>query len=196
VAGPPRTEGRQAQTTAQRWRQVHDPTDRGHLLEAHAGAFPMIGRMTRGTDARRLLYYLYRPGTANERIDLHLVAGFSDQAELDDARRIPWLAAAGRTARPARPRSTATTTPSRCGAARSGPRRKIDCCPTPSRRGWQPRVTARTGLAPAGDDQAVQWVAAPILALAGGEAPASTASSPQTTTPSRTPGSSIHHRDR
>jgi hypothetical protein len=47
----------------------------------------MIGRMTRGTDARRLLYYLYRPGTANERIDLHLVAGFSDQAELEPERR-------------------------------------------------------------------------------------------------------------
>jgi hypothetical protein len=34
AAGPPRTEGRQAQTTAERWRQVHDLTDRGTgLLE-------------------------------------------------------------------------------------------------------------------------------------------------------------------
>jgi transposase len=29
AAGPPRPDGRQAQTTAERWRQVHDLTDRG-----------------------------------------------------------------------------------------------------------------------------------------------------------------------
>jgi hypothetical protein len=34
AAGPPRSEGRQAPTTAQRWRQVHDLTGRGTgLLE-------------------------------------------------------------------------------------------------------------------------------------------------------------------
>ena len=34
AAGPPRTEGKQAQTTAERWRQVHNLTDRGTgLLE-------------------------------------------------------------------------------------------------------------------------------------------------------------------
>jgi hypothetical protein len=47
-----------------------------------AGAFRMIGKVTRGTDARRLLYYLYGPGKANEHTDPHLVAGFGDPAEL------------------------------------------------------------------------------------------------------------------
>ena len=36
----------------------------------------MIGKVLRGTDARRLLYYLYGPGKANEHTDPHLVAGF------------------------------------------------------------------------------------------------------------------------
>src|SRR6185437_575130 len=34
AAGPPLKEGKQAQTTAERWRQIHDPTDKGTgLLE-------------------------------------------------------------------------------------------------------------------------------------------------------------------
>src|ERR1039457_7130456 len=52
-----------------------------------AGVFRVIGKVTRGTDARRLLYYLYGPGKANEHIDPHLVAGFSDPAELEPERR-------------------------------------------------------------------------------------------------------------
>ena len=32
----------------------------------------MIGKVTRGTDARQLLYYLYGPGEANEHTDPHL----------------------------------------------------------------------------------------------------------------------------
>ena len=47
----------------------------------------MIGKVTRGTDARRLLYYLYGPGKANEHTDPHLVAGFGDPAELEPERR-------------------------------------------------------------------------------------------------------------
>jgi hypothetical protein len=43
----------------------------------------MIGKVTRGTDARRLLQYLYGPGRANEHTDPHLVAGFGDPAELE-----------------------------------------------------------------------------------------------------------------
>ena len=35
----------------------------------------MIGKVLRGTDARRLLYYLYGRGKANEHTDPHLVAG-------------------------------------------------------------------------------------------------------------------------
>ncbi len=47
----------------------------------------MIGKVIRGTQAGRLLYYLYGPGKANEHIDPHLVAGFSDPRELEPERR-------------------------------------------------------------------------------------------------------------
>ena len=47
----------------------------------------MIGKVLRGRNARRLLYYLYGPGLANEHADPHLVAGFSDPAELEPERR-------------------------------------------------------------------------------------------------------------
>jgi hypothetical protein len=47
----------------------------------------VIAKVLRGTDARRLLYYLYGPGKANEHTDPHLVAGFSDPAELEPERR-------------------------------------------------------------------------------------------------------------
>jgi hypothetical protein len=43
----------------------------------------MIAKVVRGTDARRLLQYLYGPGRANEHTDPHLVAGFGDPAELE-----------------------------------------------------------------------------------------------------------------
>src|ERR1700733_1629409 len=47
----------------------------------------VIGKVVRGTDARRLLYYLYGPGKANEHTDPHLVAGFFDPAYLEPERR-------------------------------------------------------------------------------------------------------------
>ena len=47
----------------------------------------VIGKVVRGTDARRLLYYLYGPGKANEHTDPHLVAGFCDPADLEPERR-------------------------------------------------------------------------------------------------------------
>jgi len=47
----------------------------------------VIGKVIRGTDAGRLLYYLYGPGKANKHTDPHLVAGFSDPYELEPARR-------------------------------------------------------------------------------------------------------------
>jgi hypothetical protein len=43
----------------------------------------MISKVTRGTNVGRLLYYLYGPGKANEHTDPHLVAGFSDPADLE-----------------------------------------------------------------------------------------------------------------
>ncbi len=47
----------------------------------------VIGKVIRGKDARGLLYYLFGPGRANEHLDPHLVAGFSDPAELEPERR-------------------------------------------------------------------------------------------------------------
>jgi len=47
----------------------------------------VIGKVLRGTNARRLLYYLYGPGKSNEHTDPHLVAGFSDPADLEPERR-------------------------------------------------------------------------------------------------------------
>jgi hypothetical protein len=47
----------------------------------------LIGKVTRGTAAGRLLAYLYGPGRANEHTDAHLVAGFGDPAELEPDRR-------------------------------------------------------------------------------------------------------------
>src|ERR1022692_2818714 len=47
----------------------------------------MIGKVVRGNSARRLLYYLYGPGRANEHTDPHLIAGFADPGELEPGRR-------------------------------------------------------------------------------------------------------------
>jgi hypothetical protein len=52
-----------------------------------AGVFRVIGKVLRGTNAGRLLYYLYGPGKSNEHTDPHLVAGFGDPAELEPERR-------------------------------------------------------------------------------------------------------------
>src|SRR5258708_33784836 len=47
------------------------------------GKCSVIGKVLRGTNAARLLYYLYGPGKANEHTDPHLVAGFCDPADLE-----------------------------------------------------------------------------------------------------------------
>src|SRR5438477_12542197 len=48
---------------------------------------PVIGKVLRGRNVSRLLYYLYGPGQANEHTDPHLVAGFGDPADLEPERR-------------------------------------------------------------------------------------------------------------
>ena len=48
---------------------------------------PVIGKVLRGRNVARLLYYLYGPGKANEHTDPHLVVGFADPAELEPERR-------------------------------------------------------------------------------------------------------------
>jgi hypothetical protein len=122
----------------------------------------VIGKVLRGTDAARLLYYLYGPGKTNEHTDPHLVAGFSDPAELEPERRPDgsrdFRRLAGLLAQPL------------AALARSGYAKPVWHCAiraAPDDRllsdaEWA-QVAAgimdRTGLAPAGDDLGVRWVA-------------------------------------
>jgi hypothetical protein len=122
----------------------------------------VIGKVIRGSDARRLLYYLFGPGRANEHTDPHLVAGFADPADLKPERArngSPVLRRlAGLLAQPL--------------AALSGPGydRPVWHCavraapedPVLPDQEWA-RIAAaimdQTGLAPAGDEGGVRWVA-------------------------------------
>ena len=122
----------------------------------------MIGKVLRGRNVRRLLYYLYGPGQANEHTDPHLVAGFGDPAELEperhpdgtrDFRRLtglleqPLAALAG----------PGYDKPVWHCAIRAAPEDR-----TLSDWEWAlvaERVMHRTGLAPDGDELGVRWVA-------------------------------------
>jgi hypothetical protein len=122
----------------------------------------VIGKITRGTSAARLLRYLYGPGKANEHTDPHLVAGFGDPAELEpergpsaahDLRRLAALLnqplAALNGANYAKPVWHCSV--------RAAPQDRML-----SDAEWAriaARIMHRTGLAPDGDDLAVRWVA-------------------------------------
>ena len=127
------------------------------------GVLRVIGKVIRGTNVRRLLYYLYGPGKANEHTDPHLVAGFGDPAELEPERRPgrgAGLCGGWPGCWPSRwPRWPGPATTSRSGTARSGPPRRTGCCRMRSGRRSRPRIMDRTGLAPEGDDLGVRWVA-------------------------------------
>jgi hypothetical protein len=122
----------------------------------------MIGKVIRGRNVGGLLCYLYGPGQANEHTDPHLVAGFSDPADLEppirangtrDFRRLtgllaqPMAALAG----PNYPQ------PVWHCSVRSAPEDRML-----SDHEWAQvaaKVMDRTGLAPTGDDLGVRWVA-------------------------------------
>jgi hypothetical protein len=116
----------------------------------------------RGTNATRLLYYLYGPGKANEHTDPHLVAGFCDPGELEPERRRngsrDFRRLGGLLAQPL--------------AALAGPgyARPVWHCSVRATPGdrilsdaeWAQvaeQIMDRTGLAPAGDELGVRWVA-------------------------------------
>jgi len=122
----------------------------------------VIGKALRGNNARRLLYYLYGPGRANEHADPHLIAGFSDPADLEPERRRDgsrdFRRLAGLLEQPL--------------AALAGPGfdRPVWHCAIRAAPGdrilsdaeWEKvaaRVMDRTGLAPLDDDLGVRWVA-------------------------------------
>ena len=127
-----------------------------------ARVFRVIGKVLRGTEARRLLYYLYGPGKANEHTDPHLVAGFSDPAELEPERRPngsrDFRRLAGLLAQPlAALNGSNYREPVWHCAVRAAPEDRLL-----SDAEWAQVATAimnRTGLALAGDDLAVRWVA-------------------------------------
>jgi hypothetical protein len=122
----------------------------------------MIGKVLRGSNVAKLLYYLYGPGRANEHTDPHLVAGFADPAELEpeylpggkrSTRRL-----AGLLAQPlaALPRPPAGKPVWHC-PVRAAPEDRVL-----TDAEWAQvaaSVMDRTGLAPAGDERAVRWVA-------------------------------------
>ena len=122
----------------------------------------MIGKVLRGRNVRRLLYYLYGPGLANEHTDPHLVAGFGDPADLEPDRR------AGR-ARDFRRLSGLLEQPL-AGLRGRGYDQPVWHCairaapedPMLSDAEWAlvaARVMHRTGLVLGGDDLGVRWVA-------------------------------------
>jgi hypothetical protein len=122
----------------------------------------VIGKVTRGTDAGRLLYYLYGPGKANEHTDPHLVAGFGDPGELE-----PELRPGG--SRDLR-RLTALLTQPLVALARPGYAKPVWHCSVRAAPGdrllsdeeWgqvAAGIMGRTGLAPEPDWLAVRWVA-------------------------------------
>jgi hypothetical protein len=122
----------------------------------------VIGKVLRGTNASGLLRYLYGPGRANEHTDPHLVAGFSDPAELEPERRSSGLPdlwrLAGLLAQPvAALACQGLNKPVWHCSLRAAPEDRVL-----SDAEWAQvaaRVMHRTGLAPQGDDLGVRWVA-------------------------------------
>jgi hypothetical protein len=122
----------------------------------------VIGKVLRGTNAGGLLRYLYGPGRANEHTDPHLVAGFSDPAELEPERRpsgLPDLRRlAGLLAQPvAALACQGFNKPVWHCSLRAAPEDRVL-----SDAEWAQvaaRVMHRTGLVPQGDDLGVRWVA-------------------------------------
>jgi hypothetical protein len=122
----------------------------------------VIGKVLRGRNVARLLYYLYGPGKAHEHSDPHLVAGFSDPAELEPERRPDG-------SRDFRRLAGLLTQPLAALAGPGYPRPVWHCSvrAAPEDRmlsdaEWAQvaaGVMDRTGLAPAGDDLGVRWVA-------------------------------------
>jgi hypothetical protein len=122
----------------------------------------VIGKVLRGTQAGRLLYYLYGPGKANEHAAPHLVAGFCDPADLEPERRPDgsrdFRRLAGLLAQPlAALAGPGYAKPVWHGAVRAAPDDRLL-----SDAEWAQvaaQIMDRTGLAPAGDDAGVRWVA-------------------------------------
>jgi hypothetical protein len=122
----------------------------------------MIGKVIRGSDVGRLLCYLYGQGKANKHTDPHLVAGFSDPADLEppirangtrDFRRLTGLLAQPMAALA----GSGYPQPVWHCSVRAAPEDRML-----SDHEWAQvasRIMDCTGLALAGDDLGVRWVA-------------------------------------
>jgi hypothetical protein len=134
----------------------------GGAFRDRSGAFRVIGKVIRGSDARRLLYYLFGPGRANEHADPHLVAGFGDPAELEPE-RVPGRVAdvrrlAGLLAQPLAALSgPGHDKPVWHCAVRAAPEDPVLADGEWARVAAQ--IMDQAGLAPAGDESGVRWVA-------------------------------------
>jgi hypothetical protein len=122
----------------------------------------VIGKVVRGADAGRLLYYLFGPGRANEHVDPRLVAGFGDPIELAPVRRqngsFDLRRLTGLLAQPlAAVRGRNYDKPVWHCSVRAAPGdREV------SDGDWAQAAVGimnRTGLAPEGDELGVRWVA-------------------------------------
>jgi hypothetical protein len=122
----------------------------------------VIGKVLRGKNAGRLLYYLYGPGRANEHIDPHLVAGFSDPAELEPERRPDGSPDLRRLTRLLNQPLSALSGPGydkpvwHCAVRAAPEDREL------TDTEWAQvaaSIMDRTGLAPKSDESGVRWVA-------------------------------------
>jgi hypothetical protein len=111
---------------------------------------------------RRLLYYPYGPGQANEHTDPHLVAGFGDPAELEPERRPDGTRGFRRLAGLLEQPLAALAGPGYDKPVWHCSVRAAPVDPVLSDAEWAlvaERVMHRTGLDPASDDRGVRWVA-------------------------------------
>jgi len=122
----------------------------------------VIGKVVRGTDAGRLLLYLFGPGKANEHVDPRLVAGFGDPVELAPERRRNGCFDLRRLSRLLAQPLAATRGPNydkpvwHC-SVRGAPGDRLL-----SDEDWAEvavGIMDRTGLAPKDDEVGVRWVA-------------------------------------
>jgi len=122
----------------------------------------MIGKVLRGTNVARLIYYLYGPGKANAHTDPHLVAGFRDPDELEPARypngSRDFRRLTGLLSQPlAALYGPAYKKPVWHCVARAAPGDRM--LSDSEWAGVAAEIMHRTGLAPRGDDAGVRWVA-------------------------------------
>jgi len=122
----------------------------------------VIGKVRRGSNSYRLLYYLFGPGRFNEHVNPRVIAGYAPRVTLEPPRLPGGQRSVGPLARrldepPRAAGDQAPAAPVWHLSMRAAPEDR-----TLSDAEWAAvaaDVMARTGLAPPGDDGACRWVA-------------------------------------